>query len=214
MESIRKRAILAVAGAATMGLAAIVPAFACTGVSSMTVTPTEVAPGSEVRVEASGFSTAPGNALRPIELWWVGEGGTGKQLLASPTPNPEGILRVEGLKIPADAKPGSYLLRIKDSATSAPPAATASSGDQEEFRAANGLVKVTDVPAVSGAVAGARGETARPLTATAADDFDARGSAASPALVAALGLMGLALVGGTASLVLRPRARLARTGGR
>ena len=170
-------------GLGAVGIAFAAPAFACSGISTLEVTPVLAAPGAELQVVADGFSVRENEVAKPVELWWVGEGGKDRQMLGTATPDAEGKVMAK-VTAPASATVGSYLVKVRE------PGAT-------EDRQANALVKMVESPLrTDGPLAGPAGNELRPLT-TAAGGFDPAGSPAGTSLLvlAPLGLLGVALVG-------------------
>lgn len=180
------------AGVCAIGFA-IAPAFACSGISTLQVTPVLAVPGSELSVVAEGVGTQAGEAAKPVELWWVGEGGKGRQLLATATPNAEGRLDTT-VKAPVGAAVGPYLIKLREL------------GGAED-RQANALVKVVDSPLPSTGLLSRAGDgDTRPLTTGGGFDPAGSSSGASLLLLVPLGALGLALVG-AGGLVLARQVR-------
>lgn len=175
--------LVACGGLGVVGVAFAAPAFGCSKIMTMEVSPVLAAPGSQLQVVANGFNVTPNEAAKPVELWWVGEGGKDRQLLGTVTPDAEGKVMAT-VTAPATASVGSYLVKVRE------PEAT-------EDRQANALVKVIESPLrVDGPLARPAGAQLRPLTTTAGGfDTSTRSAGTSLALLAPLGLLGAALVG-------------------
>ena len=193
MSGTRRRRVgtaVALSGLGALAMSFVAPAFACTGISTVSVAPVVAAPGADLEVSAQ-FS---GDAVEPVQLWWVGEGGRDRQMLTTVTPDAEGKVRTV-VKAPATAAVGSYLVKVREV------------GGAEDTQA-NALVKIVDSPLQSSARATAGPGGMRPLSSAPAG-FGSTGGASGTSVVvlALLGGMAVVLVGAGGAVVVRNARR-------
>ena len=80
-------------------------AFACTNLAALNLSSNSGQAGSQVTVTGSAFARAPKNT--PVDLHWNGINGP---VLTSVTPDAAGAIGPLNVNIPADAKPGNYVI--------------------------------------------------------------------------------------------------------
>ena len=97
-------------GLGLMGTAAAVvlvgaSAFACTNLAALNLSSASGQAGTQVTVTGSAFARAPRNT--PVDLRWNGINGP---IMQSVAPDAAGAIGPLNLTIPADAKPGYYVI--------------------------------------------------------------------------------------------------------
>ncbi len=183
-----RRISISVFTLASLFLLGAMAAWACTNLATLNLSESAVSPGQSIDITGSSFSTAEKGG-QAVQIHWNAANGP---VLASVNPDPTG--NVAAVKIPADAKPGYYVLV----------ATQAEKGDDGKVSAAYGTPARASV--VIGSVAPI--EAAEPAAAPAAVAAEPS-STGMMALTALLALLGIGLFGAGLSLFVRDVRRRA-----
>lgn len=174
---------------ASLFLLGAMAAWACTNLATLNLSESAVSPGQTIDITGSSFSTAEKGG-QAVQIHWNAANGA---VLASVNPDPTGNIAA-AVKIPADAKPGYYVLV----------ATQAEKGEDGKMSAAYGTPARASV--VIGSVAPI--EAAEPAAAPAAVAAEPS-STGMMALTALLALLGIGLFGAGLSLFVRDVRRRA-----
>lgn len=163
-------------------------AFACTNLATLNLSQSAGAPGTDIDVTGSSFST--GDDVQAVEIRW---GGTNGEVLAEASPDSTGAIETT-VTIPEDAQPGYHVLA----------ASQMQEGEDGDLSPAYGT------PARSSFLIGSVTEPAEisePAGVPAAATPDAGVPTGLMALTALLALAGVALFGAGLGLFVRESRR-------